>query len=202
MFHSTAAPLKLLHALQQLQEFTLAHGFALAGGTSLALRFGHRLSVDLDFFCVNDFDPLSLAKQCSLGPESITGFSSGTLQAIIDQVKVEFIRHDYPQLAPFDRMDNICLWSLPDVAAMKLNAIANGGSKKDFFDIATLLNSHDLDGLIKFYKEKYRPASLLMLIRSLSWFEDAEEEPDPITLIGESWFDVKLKIEKAIRTLI
>jgi hypothetical protein len=55
--------------------------------------------------------------------------------------------------------------------------------------------------MLSFYKEKYHPASLLMVIRSLAWFEDAEQEPDPISLSGFSWAQIKEKMAIAIRTL-
>lgn len=61
MLHRTAVPLSLLEVLLGLQEKTATAGFALAGGTSLALRMGHRLSVDLDFFTTTHFDVPDLA---------------------------------------------------------------------------------------------------------------------------------------------
>ena len=175
--------------------------FALAGGTSLALRFGHRISVDLDFFSELNFDPVSLAENLTVGPEFITGQAKGTLQVLIDQVKVEFLNHAYPQIAPHESIANIRMWSLPDVAAMKLNAIVNRGSKKDFYDIAALLGRYSIETMLGFYKEKYNPASMLMIIRSLSWFEDADQEPDPVSLSGASWAQIKDTISNTIRSL-
>ena len=93
------------------------------------------------------------------------------------------------------------MWSLGDVAAMKLNAISNRGSKKDFYDVAVLLEHFSLQSMIEFYQSKYRPASLMMVVRSLAWFEDADAEPDPITLRDESWTTVMEKIASAIRSL-
>jgi hypothetical protein len=88
------------------------YGFALAGGTSLALRFGHRLSIDLDFFTEAAFEPQDLANRLAVGPESITGSASGTLQMQLRKVKVEFLRHSYPPLAPKEFIQNIHFWSL------------------------------------------------------------------------------------------
>jgi hypothetical protein len=56
MLHQSAVPLNLWETLLNLQQVLDNSGFALAGGTSLALRMGHRLSVDLDFFTVNSFN--------------------------------------------------------------------------------------------------------------------------------------------------
>jgi hypothetical protein len=201
MLHISAVPLNLLEVLSDLQSKIEGYGFALAGGTSLALRFGHRLSIDLDFFTEAAFEPPDLANLLAVGPESITGSASGTLQIQLRKVKVEFLRHSYPPLAPKEFIQNIHFWSLQDVAAMKLNAICNRGSKKDFYDIRALLKEYDLHQLIQWYGAKYQPASSLMLVRSLSWFEDADAEPDPISLINESWDEVKSQIKTAIRSL-
>lgn len=93
------------------------------------------------------------------------------------------------------------MWSLEDVAAMKLNAISNRGSKKDFYDVAALLDHFPLATMIGYYQAKYRPASLMMVIRSLVWFEDADSEPDPISLCGDAWPTVMEKVSAAIRGL-
>ena len=201
MLHQSAVPLKLFELLVDLQPKTTAAGFSLAGGTSLALRLGHRVSVDLDFFTVADFQPGHLTAQLGVGPESITGIAEGTLQLRISDIKVEFLKHSYPKLADDLQIQGVAMWSLEDICAMKLNAIANRGSKKDFYDIAALFESFPLETMLRSYQAKYRPASLLMVIRSLAWFDDADAEPDPISLRDETWPFIKGKISSAIRTL-
>lgn len=201
MLYKSAVPVSLCKVLQNLQNVIDPSRFALAGGTSLALRYGHRLSVDLDFFTVSEFDPRQLADELGFGPASITGLAQGSLQLRVDNVKVEFLRHAYPKLAEDDLIDGMKLWSLQDVAAMKLNAISNRGSKKDFYDMVALLESFTLQSMIDLYQAKYRPASLMMVIRSLAWFEDADAEPDPISLSEKSWHEVKETISASIRSL-
>lgn len=201
MLHQTAVPLNLWQALLDLQEPLADSGFALAGGTSLALRLGHRQSVDLDFFTPDAFDPESLATRLGIDSESITGMASGTLQLRRHDLKMEFLRHGYPPLRDLQQLDGIRLWSLEDVAAMKINAIVNRGSKKDFYDLAALLDAWPLGQLLEHYQQKYRPGSLLMAIRSLAWFEDADAEPDPISLTGATWPEIVEKIKTAIRQL-
>lgn len=201
MLHESAVSPALLKLLRRFQPFVEDHGFALAGGTSLALRLGHRISTDLDWFTVQAFEPEALATDLGIGPDSIIGVAAGTLRLRADDIKVEFLRHAYPRLKEDDRMEGLSLWSLQDVAAMKLNAIANRGSKKDFFDLAALLSSTPLPDLLGHYRAKYRPASMLMLIRSLVWFEDADSEPDPISLSDCSWESVKECIRLSVRDL-
>ena len=201
MLHKSSVPLNLLQVLAALQEKTSEMGFALAGGTSLALRFGHRVSVDLDFFTSENTEPADWLKHLKVGPEAITGIAEGTLQLVVHGIKVEFLRHTYPILSEPETIDHVKMWSVPDVAAMKLNAIANRGSKKDFCDLAALLDRIPLDTMIDHYKAKYQPFSLLMVIRSLAWFDDADSEPDPILLGGQSWSTIKQRISNAIRLL-
>jgi hypothetical protein len=201
MLHQSAVPLNLFELLVGLQPKTTAAGFSLAGGTSLALQLGHRVSVDLDFFTVADFQPSHLTTQLGVGPESITGIAEGTLQLRLSDIKVEFLKHSYPKLADDLQIQGLAMWSLEDICAMKLNAIANRGSKKDFYDIAALFESFPLEIMLQSYQAKYRPASLLMVIRSLAWFDDADAEPDPISLRDETWPFIKGKISSAIRTL-
>jgi predicted nucleotidyltransferase component of viral defense system len=201
MLHQSAVPLTLWQTLLELQKPLSHSGFFLAGGTSLALRLGHRLSVDLDFFTTESFEPQVLANNLNIGPESITGIADGTLQIRINDIKVEFLKHSYPKLAEIEEIEGIKIGSLPDVAAMKINAIANRGSKKDFYDLAALLAIHPLETILSFYQKKYQPATLLMAIRSLAWFDDAETEPDPISLTTESWPDIVNQIKNAVRQL-
>lgn len=201
MLHTSAVPVDLFKILTGLQAKAAGSGFALAGGTSLALRFGHRVSVDLDFFTLEHFDPEALADRLGLGPESITGQAEGSLQLRIDGMKVEFLRHAYPRLAAGGCIEGVAMWSLQDVAAMKLNAISNRGSKKDFYDVVALLDHLTLAAMIDLYGAKYRPASLMMVIRSLAYFDDANAEPDPISLREDSWPEVMGRIASAIRSL-
>ena len=201
MLHNAAVPLTLLRVLSDLQTPLAGTGFTLAGGTSLALRFGHRVSVDLDFFISDPFDPPALADQMGLTPAFITGMSAGSLQARIGEVKVEFFHHAYPLLADPELIDGVRFASIADVVAMKLNAVSNRGSKKDFYDIAMLLDHMSLPEMIAYYQGKYHPASLFMVVRSLAWFDDADAEPDPISLRNESWPTIKTKIASAIRCL-
>ena len=201
MLHFAAVPLRLRETLLDLQHRPALAGFALAGGTSLALRLGHRVSMDLDFFTRDEFDPQALRKQLGMGPESITGQADGTLQLLLNNVKVEFLRHAYPRIAADDQIQDVRMWSLEDVAAMKLNAIVNRGSKKDFYDIVALLDRFPLPEMLEFYRAKYKAVSLMMVIRSLAWHVDADAEPDPVSLRDEPWAAIREKINSAIRSL-
>lgn len=184
--------LKLLATSPSLGDFTLG------GGTSLAIRFGHRVSVDLDFFTTREFDPEELAGKAGLEKAVQVNRASNSLALDLDGTKVEFLRHAYPLLEPVEEFDGIRMLSLPDVAAMKLNAIANRGAKKDFFDLVELARHHPLSAMLGWFERKYRNADRFTVIRSLAWFEDAEMEPDPVSLSDTSWQDVKSTIRRLV----
>jgi predicted nucleotidyltransferase component of viral defense system len=97
--------------------------------------------------------------------------------------------------------NGIRLAGLKDIAAMKIVAINNRGSKKDFIDIYFLLNHFSLKEIMDFYLEKYPDGSAFMARKSLSYFADAEKQLMPKMLIPTSWNDVKNRIAAAVKEL-
>ncbi|MCH7226351.1 nucleotidyl transferase AbiEii/AbiGii toxin family protein [Haloferula sp. A504] len=176
--------------------------FALGGGTSLALRFGHRISVDLDFFTTEEFAPEALLLDAAFPHEPmVLGRSSGSLTLECGGVKIEFLQHRYPLLEPVEQVGAVRLLSLADVTAMKLNAIANRGSKKDFFDLVRILEERGLEEALDLFERKYSNTDRFVAARSLAWFEDAEGEPDPVAPAGPTWTEVKQCVTAALADL-
>jgi len=99
----------------------------------LALWLGHRKSIDLDFFIHQNFDSQSLAFTLEKDLDAIN-IETGTnlVRCFISEIKVEFISHQYPLLKEPKKIDNINIASIEDLSALKLNAVVNRGSKKDF----------------------------------------------------------------------
>ncbi len=93
------------------------------------------------------------------------------------------------------------MYSLEDIAAMKLNAIANRGAKKDFYDIYSLLDCFEMDTMLNFFREKYQQMNDLTVVKSLVYFDDAELEPDPVTLLGITWESVKMRMTRTVSGL-
>lgn len=201
MLHPAAVPIAVREVLQTLAPGLVDTGFSLAGGTSLALRFGHRISVDLDFFTIGEFEPESLIRRLEMLPGQVMDRADGTLQLLVQGVKIDFLRHAYPLLEAPEVLDGIKILSIADVAAMKLHAITNRGSKKDFYDLQMLLPHYPLPALLDAYCAKYAVVNRFMVIRSLAWFDDAEHEPDPVSLAQVTWPAVKAEISKAVAEL-
>ena len=121
--------------LRGLQSLVLSGHAYLAGGTGLALRFGHRRSVDLDFFIPEMFDEEQLLQQLKKLP-GISGVrrASQTLHVTISRVKVSFIGYEYPVLFEPGRFEGIPVADERDIACMKITAISSRGTKRDFVD--------------------------------------------------------------------
>lgn len=190
--HLETVSQELIAILHQLMQAAELNDFCLVGGTALALRFGHRRSIDIDLFTDRPFDANSLAQRLErkFGLQQ-TVTESNTVLGQIRSIKTDFIAHQYPLIGATEIIDGIRLLSLQDIAAMKLNAIANRGSKKDFWDYAQLLKRFDREELLSFFLQKYPNASRWNLDKSLAYFDDAENEPDPIDLTGQTWAQVK-----------
>ena len=184
--------LELLKELMLVNEFT---DFNLVGGTALALYEGHRLSVDIDLFGRSDINPDFFTEILKdKGETIILSQSPKILIYVINNIKVDFVDYNFQLLEPVNVIDGIRLVSKKDIAAMKLNAIAGRGSKKDFMDVYQLLNDFSLSEMLFFYSQKYPNGSEFMVLKSLLYFDDAEIEPDPIMLIPITWSQVKERI--------
>lgn len=201
MLRKTAVTPELWRLLSAVSPTAEAAGFALAGGTNLALRFGHRLSVDIDFFAIQRFDKEALRKSIAsqYADAVLMNETEQSMRYIIGGVKTEFLLHEYPLVQALEMMDEVSLYSIADVAAMKVNAVIGRGARKDFWDIAVLLQRYPLSQLFKHYIAKYGAADPSLLLRALAYFEDAEAEPDPITLTPATWPEIKNIIRQAIR---
>lgn len=191
--------------LGKISDSDLLTDFYMVGGTALALQFGHRKSIDLDFFSPKDFSLPHLKKSISvLGNYTLENEEPGTLDGILDEVKLTFLRYEYPLLFPLISYDNILLADPRDIACMKLDAISSRGSRKDFIDLFVLLEHHTLTELLALFTKKYAGINYnkLHIIKSLSYFADAEDEPMPIILRDISWDVVKKKISGEARALV
>ncbi len=199
LFFSAVSP-EALELFKELQGHEVLNDFYLVGETALALHYGHRISVDLDFFTEKEFDTGilidSFKEKYSL---KILSQAKNTLTLSVSSVKIDFIRHNYPLLNSIQKMGGIEILSVEDIAAMKLNSTMNRGSKKYFYDIFELLNHFNLEELISFHASKYDFSSQLILLKSLIYFEDAEQEPDPVSVKNITWGAVKNKIVETVR---
>ncbi len=184
--------MELLRKIMKVEQFS---NFYLVGGTSLSLQIGHRNSIDIDLFGKQEIDPdLFIEILNKFGKTEITQSSKNILITDINGLKVDFVNYRYQLLAePLD-IDCIRMLSKKDIAAMKLNAIAGRGSKKDFIDLYFLLEDFTLREMLDFYLEKYFDGSEFMVVKSLSYFEEANSQPQPKMFLDFDWENCKQKI--------
>lgn len=175
--------------------------FPLVGGTNLSLRFGHRMSVDLDLFTNAPFDlDETFDTIVRAFPKTIKlDARKQSLWLSIDGVKVDLILHQYPYIRGIEAIDDIRFLAVEDIIPMKLEAMATRGVKKDFWDIAELLKHYSLTQMLYFHQERYRQSDMGHLILSATYFADAEKERiDPVSLTQTTWQDVKATMRHAV----
>lgn len=193
-------------SLALLAEAGLTEGFYLAGGTAVALYFGHRISVDLDFFGPDHFDAAQLAAQLSdLGRFQLDRFAPDTLLGEFEGVKISFFRYRYPLIEEPVLALGIKFASLQDIAAMKLDAIARRGTRRDFIDLYFIAQSGlTVAEAMACYRRKYAGlnVNLVHLAKSLAYFADAEADPMPKMLTTVSWEKVAHFFEREARSLL
>jgi predicted nucleotidyltransferase component of viral defense system len=189
--------LELLKALSARPELRTMR---LVGGTSLALQYGHRTSVDLDFFGHQTVSQDELIGMVSkFGEYTVYNHSKSILQVILNGVKVDFVDYScYDWIDEPVMEDGITLASPKDIAALKVNAIEGRGTKKDFVDIYVLLQHYSLDEILEFYKQKYPNYSIFRALRSLTYFEDAEPQAMPKLFIPDTWEQMKKCITEKV----
>lgn len=189
----------LLNLIKKLMADHHFDCFYLVGGTSLALRLGHRKSEDIDLFTHEDFDTEEKSDNLyECYSASSLEKERNTVRAFVDNIKIDFISHKYQLLEPIEHISAIRMAGLKDIAAMKINAISNRGSKKDFWDYAGLLDHFTSEEMLTFFQTKYPGANAWHAEKSLSFFDDAEDDLDPIDLSGQTWSAIKQKISQSL----
>jgi len=176
----------------------LPASFYLAGGTGLAAHLGHRRSLGLDLFSIDDPTPLIPALD-RLAGVTVTSRAQGTLYLSVDQVPVSLIQYRYPMLAPTARVDELAVEvaSIDDLASMKLSAIAGRGAARDFWDLHTLITilGRTLGEYLGAFGRKYPTHDAGHVLRSLAYFGDADAAPLPVGLTPERWAEIKRDFE-------
>jgi hypothetical protein len=181
--------------------------FYLAGGTALALLEGHRVSADLDLFSPSFDDPEAAQMMLEKAhPDAVmTSISPRTLYLRIQGTTVSLFGYSYPLVAPPLRPDGslLPLASREDIAAMKLAAIASRGSRKDFIDLWLLATRYwPLSECLELYRKKYSARDIGHVVRSLTYFDDADEEPPLRLLIDVDWEEIKRDLVGRVKELL
>ncbi|MBX9785436.1 MAG: nucleotidyl transferase AbiEii/AbiGii toxin family protein [Chitinophagaceae bacterium] len=196
-----------LALLKKLMQFKELHHFVLVGGTALSLKFGHRKSVDIDLFGGEVFDNQELKDFLSTAVPSFTSSSSNKAPGVfgyLDGVKADFVKyHHYTYIRPVENIDGIRFMSTEDIAAMKIFAILQRAKKKDFWDLSLLLDIYGVQKIIEFYFEKFpNNQTLITIPQAILFFDEAEEDEEPVSLKGQTWNAIKKNIQNHVNNFL
>ena len=197
--HWEATPGVMQNVLRSISTALCETDFYLAGGTALALLEGHRVSVDLDLFSPSFADPeaVLVTLEAAHLEAMTTSISPKMLYLQVQETTVSLFGYSYPLVASLLRPDNslLPLASREDIVAMKLAAIASRGSRKDFIDLWLLVTRYwPLSDCLELYRKKFAARDIGHVVRSLTYFDDADEEPPLRLLIDVDWEEIKLDL--------
>jgi len=181
--------------LATLKPILLKHGAVLAGGTALALQIGHRMSLDLDFFTTTMFDVESVISAIRTTGQhfSVLAEGEGQIAMDIEGVKFSLFHYDYPFLDKPARHQGVNIASILDIAAMKIIAISQRGTKRDFVDMYFILQNIPFFKVAehmvrRFGKERINP---ILIGKALTYFADADPNPEPEYIKKVKWEKIR-----------
>ncbi len=177
----------------------------LAGGTGAALHLGHRISVDLDFFTPEDFDPRLVAKEISnIGKFELEQASKKTVLGLFEGIRFSLFYYPYSVLFPFAKFRGIKILDIREIGVMKIDAVATRGAKRDFIDLYFICkNSTPLRNILSLYDKKFKKLAMnyVHIKKSLVYFVDAERDESPEMLKKADWNKIKEFFKGEIRQL-
>jgi hypothetical protein len=206
--HKDILPEKTMMVLSRLAKTLKKYDAILAGGTGLALHLGHRVSVDLDFFTGKEFRVESLVSDIrkTALPFQVVRDEEDTLIAFVGGIKTALFRYEYPFLEKTGQLEGIRVAGVLDIASMKVIAISQRGTKRDFADLYFILNEIPFPRIASHMVSRFGPERLSPVHtgKSLVYFIDAESEPDPEYMEGKDpgWEKVKTFFKDHVKQLV
>ena len=186
MLHTQTVEAGTLVLIKELMDDKELESFNLVGGTTLSLKLGHRMSVDIDLFTDRDFDAHQISRHLdqTYNAENIKTLKNGIF-CFINGIKVDILAHQYPLLNKVEKVDGIRMLSLQDIGAMKLKAILHSGTRlKDFVDIHFILEQLPLQKITEGFVQKYPDVNVEMAHNALLYFEDFNKK-EKINFLGK-----------------
>ena len=186
--------------IQQLQGLPALKDFFLVGGTALALQMGYRNSIDIDLFTQNNFDAADIEEALNNKfSYAATVAKKGTVLAVVNNIKTDFIKHNYPLLLPPTTEEGITFLSKEDISAMKFHAIIQSGKRlKDFIDVYFLLQHFSMADMIGFFIKKYTYSNPMIAMKAVNYFDEIDENIDPPKLLKPLPLkEIKKRIQEA-----
>lgn len=185
--------------------------FRLVGGTALSLHLGHRMSVDIDLFTeasygTIDFNAIEVFLKNNFEfVEGDFGGNPGMGKSYLVGVNAESaIKLDiYYSMDPFfqklNEENGVRMATVEEIIAMKVDVVQRGGRKKDFWDLHEVLDRYSINKMIALHQQPFEWTHDEYLIRrNFIDFAYADDDLDPICLMGKEWVFIKEDIEEAV----
>ena len=216
MLHKEAASTALIETLEVLMTIGSIGKHRLADGTALALQIGHRISVDIDLFSdeINDYAKIQEELQAKFGKhfERVRDVSSpmcNGVTVLMNNIKTDILDWPVKFIRPPFVVESIRMAAKEDIVPMKFNTFLSPPEyaryeKKDYIDIAFLMQEFTLEGMIGFYEAKYPDQTMVprLIIEGLQLHEIADKKPMPKMLTQHAWEETKRQIEESIERFI
>jgi len=210
MYLNTVSNL-LLSSLRHIMKLKEFDSFRIVGGTSLSLQLGHRESIDIDLFTDSEYGSIDFDSMESALTKTYTYVDSLSINNVgmgksyfIGNNKDELVKLDLfytdPFIFPSIVEEGIRFASIEEIAAMKLEVIAQGGRKKDFWDIHELLETYSLDEMIGFYQKRYPYGyTKAEMLTKIIDFSVANDDFTPNCFKSKAWELIKIDLQRLIR---
>jgi len=194
LFSETLSP-DTARLIEKIRNCHWLSPYYLAGGTALALHLGHRTSIDLDFFTESEMEEMTIVDYLrTAGALRLDQMGGGTIVGSLDGVRISFFKYPYRLLESLIKWNGLNVASIHDIALMKIVAILQRGSIKDFIDMFFIGRKFKpIDDLLPELSIKYAGVQFNTnhILRSLCYFEDADNEPMPSMMAPCDRRDVK-----------
>lgn len=178
----------------------------LYGGTSIALRLGHRESVDFDFFSARSFEPDELVREIPFlaEPKTVSQSQRNTYSVALagpqGETKLSFFGDiNFGQFLPPEpcEANGIKLASLEDMLVMKLKVIHARVAVKDYLDIVAMLRAglSLVEGLGRLEAMFPETVNAAMTLQALVYFKGGDLDALPWEA-KETLIDAVRRVEK------
>lgn len=195
-----------LSLLREVMSISALADFHLVGGTALALQYGHRVSIDLDLFNSRPFDNdevMQVLEENFSHRLAVRTSNKVGIFCFIDDIKVDIVRYPFRMIREQLLLDGIRMYAPEDIMAMKAQAIFGRAKKKDFWDIAELLQHYSVADFIQCHQEKYPTQQLLISVpQAMVYFDEVKDDEDPVSLKGQTWMSVKAFISRKVEAFL
>lgn len=185
-------------SLAVLGDSDILKNVYMAGGTGLALQIGHRISLDFDFFTPKEFDEKILVQRIkkTIPDFELEKMEWGTILGYIKKTRFSLFYYNYPLLFEARDFSGVKIADVKDISPMKIAAIADRGTKRDFIDLYFIIEKEkilSLEEILRLYDKKFKllKQNRMHILKSLCYFDDAEKAKMPKMLKNTSWKEIK-----------